>query len=115
MKKKKISKEKTKKITNSAAEEDDDEDRFMPKKENPKSKTPVLDSFGRDLTRAAEEKKLDPIVGREHEVERVCQILSRRKKNSAILIGEAGCVTENIEITIRKISDEGSHLIIEIN
>lgn len=55
-----------------------------------KSKTPVLDNFGRDLTRAAEDGKLDPIVGREKEIERVSQILSRRKKNNPILIGEPG-------------------------
>jgi len=55
-----------------------------------KSKTPVLDNFGRDLTKAAEEGKLDPIVGRSKEIERVSQILSRRKKNNPILIGEPG-------------------------
>ena len=55
-----------------------------------KSKTPVLDNFGRDLTALAEENKLDPIVGREKEIERVSQILSRRKKNNPILIGEPG-------------------------
>jgi ATP-dependent Clp protease ATP-binding subunit ClpC len=55
-----------------------------------KSKTPVLDNFGRDLTKMAEEGKLDPIVGREKEIERVSQILSRRKKNNPILIGEPG-------------------------
>ena len=55
-----------------------------------KSKTPVLDNFGRDLTKAAEDGKLDPIVGREKEIERVSQILSRRKKNNPILIGEPG-------------------------
>lgn len=55
-----------------------------------KSRTPVLDNFGRDLTKAAEEGKLDPIVGREKEIERVAQILSRRKKNNPILIGEPG-------------------------
>ncbi|TXC82128.1 ATP-dependent Clp protease ATP-binding subunit [Luteibaculum oceani] len=55
-----------------------------------KSKTPVLDNFGRDLTKIAEEGKLDPIVGREKEIERVSQILSRRKKNNPILIGEPG-------------------------
>ncbi len=52
--------------------------------------TPVLDNFGRDLTRLAEDNKLDPIVGREKEIERVAQILSRRKKNNPILIGEPG-------------------------
>ncbi len=57
---------------------------------DPKSKTPVLDNFGRDLTKQAEDGKLDPIVGREKEIERVSQILSRRKKNNPILIGEPG-------------------------
>lgn len=55
-----------------------------------KSKTPVLDTFGRDITRAAEEDRLDPIVGRERELERIAQILSRRKKNNPVLIGEPG-------------------------
>ena len=55
-----------------------------------KSKTPVLDNFGRDLTRLAEEDKLDPVVGREAEIERVAQVLSRRKKNNPVLIGEPG-------------------------
>jgi len=55
-----------------------------------KSRTPVLDNFGRDLTKMAEVGKLDPIVGREKEIERVAQILSRRKKNNPILIGEPG-------------------------
>jgi ATP-dependent Clp protease ATP-binding subunit ClpC len=55
-----------------------------------KSKTPVLDNFGRDLTKYAEDGKLDPIVGREKEIERVSQILSRRKKNNPILLGEPG-------------------------
>ena len=52
--------------------------------------TPILDNFGTDLTRAAEEGKLDPVVGREKEIERVAQILSRRKKNNPVLIGEPG-------------------------
>ncbi|SEA63279.1 ATP-dependent Clp protease ATP-binding subunit [Bizionia paragorgiae] len=59
-------------------------------KGNKKSKTPVLDNFGRDLTAMAEEGKLDPVVGREKEIERVSQILSRRKKNNPLLIGEPG-------------------------
>lgn len=61
-----------------------------PQKGNKKSKTPVLDNFGRDLTKFAEENKLDPVVGREKEIERVSQILSRRKKNNPLLIGEPG-------------------------
>lgn len=60
------------------------------KKGADKSRTPVLDNFGRDLTKLAEDNKLDPIVGREKEIERVAQILSRRKKNNPILIGEPG-------------------------
>jgi ATP-dependent Clp protease ATP-binding subunit ClpC len=55
-----------------------------------KSKTPVLDNFGRDLTSMAEEGKLDPIIGRDKEIERVAQVLSRRKKNNPVLIGEPG-------------------------
>ncbi|MEM6263758.1 MAG: ATP-dependent Clp protease ATP-binding subunit [Bacteroidota bacterium] len=78
---------------------------------NPKkSKTPVLDNFGRDLTKAAEENKLDPIVGREKEIERVAQILSRRKKNNPVLIGEPGvgktAIAEGLALRIiqRKVS-----------
>ncbi len=62
-----------------------------PKKSSaPKSDTPVLDNFGIDITKLAEENSLDPIVGREREIERLAQILSRRKKNNPILIGEPG-------------------------
>lgn len=60
------------------------------KKVNKKSKTPVLDNFGRDLTKMAEDDKLDPVVGRAEEIQRVSQILSRRKKNNPLLIGEPG-------------------------
>ena len=79
-------------------------------KGNAKSKTPVLDNFGRDLTRMGEEGKLDPIVGREKEIERVCQILSRRKKNNPVLIGEPGvgktAIVEGLALRIiqRKVS-----------
>jgi len=77
---------------------------------DPKSKTPVLDNFGRDLTKMAEAGKLDPIVGREKEIERVSQILSRRKKNNPILIGEPGvgksAIAEGLALRIvqRKVS-----------
>jgi len=54
------------------------------------SKTPVLDNFARDLIKHAEEGKLDPVVGREREINRIAQILSRRKKNNPIIIGEPG-------------------------
>ncbi len=68
---------------------DDEEGRSF-RKGNTKSRTPVLDNFGRDVTKLAEEGRLDPIIGRETEIERVSQILSRRKKNNPILIGEPG-------------------------
>ncbi|MBX3240596.1 MAG: ATP-dependent Clp protease ATP-binding subunit [Chitinophagaceae bacterium] len=77
---------------------------------NSKSKTPVLDNFGRDITRLAEMGTLDPIVGREEEIERVSQILSRRKKNNPILIGEPGvgktAIVEGLALRIvqRKVS-----------
>ena len=94
---------------------DDDFEDVKPKEptnksSNSKSKTPVLDNFGRDLTRAAEEKRLDPIVGREKELERVAQILSRRKKNNPVLIGEPGvgksAIAEGLALRIvqRKVS-----------
>ncbi|RKD13687.1 Clp protease ClpC [Pelobium manganitolerans] len=100
--------------SNAAAEGDEyrDEDAFTaPKKVSDiKSKTPVLDNFGRDLTKMAEDGKLDPIVGREKEIERVSQILSRRKKNNPILIGEPGvgksAIAEGLALRIvqRKVS-----------
>ena len=74
------------------------------------SRTPVLDNFGRDLTRIAEDGKLDPVVGREKEIERVSQILSRRKKNNPLLIGEPGvgksAIAEGLALRIiqRKVS-----------
>ena len=102
------------KIPESANENDDDKDDSFSssskKASDSKSKTPVLDNFGRDLTRMAEDDKLDPIVGREKEIERVSQILSRRKKNNPLLIGEPGvgksAIAEGlaIRITQRKVS-----------
>ncbi|MAW84219.1 MAG: Clp protease ClpC [Crocinitomicaceae bacterium] len=102
------------KIPESANENDDDKDDSFTssskKASDSKSKTPVLDNFGRDLTRMAEDDKLDPIVGREKEIERVSQILSRRKKNNPLLIGEPGvgksAIAEGlaIRITQRKVS-----------
>jgi ATP-dependent Clp protease ATP-binding subunit ClpC len=74
-------------------EDDSKENPFIPTSESKtskKSKTPVLDNFGRDITVLAEQEKLDPVVGRDKEIERVSQILSRRKKNNPLLIGEPG-------------------------
>ncbi len=96
--------------------DDDDDDIFEHKGQesksasSKKSSTPVLDNFGRDLTKSASEGTLDPIVGREKEIERVSQILSRRKKNNPILIGEPGvgksAIAEGLALRIvnRKIS-----------
>jgi ATP-dependent Clp protease ATP-binding subunit ClpC len=112
------------KIENSAAgsgdEDDSEESSFgsgsggsgggQKKQGENKSKTPVLDNFGRDLTKMAEDGKLDPVVGREKEIERVSQILSRRKKNNPILIGEPGVgkssIAEGLALRIvqRKVS-----------
>ena len=109
------------KIENSATGGDEDESEESsfggasntgnPKKQGEsKSKTPVLDNFGRDLTKMAEDGKLDPVVGREKEIERVSQILSRRKKNNPILIGEPGVgkssIAEGLALRIvqRKVS-----------
>ncbi len=84
-------------IAETPSDDDFDEEKSNPFEQQPaksksqtKSKTPVLDNFGRDLTRLAEEDKLDPVVGRQKEIERVSQILSRRKKNNPMLIGEPG-------------------------
>ena len=74
-------------------EGEEKENPFIPtseSKSNKKTKTPVLDNFGRDVTLLAEQEKLDPVIGREKEIERVSQILSRRKKNNPLLIGEPG-------------------------
>ncbi len=86
--------------TNGPSDTDDDDDSSRPfgssgasagkDKGAEKSRTPVLDNFGRDLTKLADDNKLDPIIGREKEIERVAQVLSRRKKNNPILIGEPG-------------------------
>ena len=101
-------------------DDDDDEfdDPFPQKKEtfrtgnlgNKNSDTPIIDSFGTDLTKAAEENRLDPVVGREKEIERLAQILSRRKKNNPVLIGEPGvgksAIVEGLSLRIvqRKVS-----------
>jgi len=71
----------------------DDDDKMMSKKQkaNSDSSTPVLDNFSRDLNKLAEEGKLDPVIGRDREILRIAQILSRRKKNNPIIIGEPGC------------------------
>ncbi len=69
----------------------DDSEKSKNKNTDNKTKTPVLDNFSRDLIKLAEEGKLDPVVGREDEINRIAQILSRRKKNNPIILGEPGC------------------------
>lgn len=97
-------------------DETDDENRYINEQSKPSSagrttnETPVLDNFGTDMTKAAEEGRLDPVVGREMEIERLAQILSRRKKNNPVLIGEAGvgksAIVEGLalRITQKKVS-----------
>lgn len=109
-------------ITNSFLDDNETEenDSFSPNQEtksqkpgnksNSNSETPVLDKFGNDMTRAAEEGRLDPVIGRDTEIERLAQILSRRKKNNPVLIGEPGvgksAIVEGLAIRIieRKVS-----------
>lgn len=109
-------------ITNSFLDDNETEenDSFSPNQEtksqkpgnksNNNSETPVLDKFGNDMTRAAEEGRLDPVIGRDTEIERLAQILSRRKKNNPVLIGEPGvgksAIVEGLAIRIieRKVS-----------
>ena len=93
---------------NALDDDDEDEDQYSKqnkgKNQNTNSKTPILDSFSKDLTKMAQDGKLDPIIGREKEIERVSQILSRRKKNNPILIGEPGvgksAIAEGLAIKI---------------
>lgn len=98
-------------------DEDDDEEQFSSKKTSKQkasgskqSDTPALDTFGTDITKAAKENRLDPIVGREKEIERIAQILSRRKKNNPVLIGDPGvgksAIVEGLALRIiqRKVS-----------
>ncbi|MDR2010318.1 MAG: ATP-dependent Clp protease ATP-binding subunit [Bacteroidales bacterium] len=104
-------------------EDEDDEERPAPpfqreQRRNPgksKSDTPVLDSFGIDLTKAVEEGKLDPIFGRDTEIERISQILSRRKKNNPVLIGEPGVGKSAIVegLAARIVQKKVSHLLFD--
>ncbi|RZJ38105.1 MAG: ATP-dependent Clp protease ATP-binding subunit [Chryseobacterium sp.] len=98
---------------NSAYDDDDDKEEPYSQMKKPagnlgaqKSKTPTLDNFGRDLTSLARDGKLDPVIGREKEIERVSQILSRRKKNNPLLIGEPGvgksAIAEGLALRIQQ-------------
>lgn len=83
-------------------------------KGNSDSSTPVLDNFSKDLIKLAEQGKIDPVIGREQEINRIAQILSRRKKNNPIIVGEPGCVLGDTIIEIEKVSDINSHNIEEM-
>lgn len=85
----------------------------MASKTNKLSKTPVLDKHSRDLSKLAKEGLLDAVIGRDSEIKRVSQILSRRKKNNPILIGAPGCVLSKTKIIIKRISNDGNHNIID--
>ena len=90
-------------------------ERASPSGKERKSKTPALDSFGRDLTELAKQGKLDPVIGRSNEIERVTQILCRRQKNNPVLLGEAGvgktAIVEGFAqmVVIWGFSRDGSH------
>ncbi len=109
--KEQLLKEKTRMQSDFGEESDEEDDNGEEETYNPyrqsgplKSDTPVLDNFGIDITKAAEEGTLDPIVGRDREIERLAQILSRRKKNNPVLIGEPGvgksAIAEGLAIRI---------------
>ncbi len=110
-----MSRKKTKEIKATYYNDDEYDDDFSKNKNKPKdksSKTPVLDSFSKDITKLAEEGKIETIVGREREILRVSQILARKKKNNPILIGEPGCVDGTTLIQVRRVSETGNHNIV---
>jgi len=79
------------------------------------NKESILAQFSTDITELAKSDLLDPVIGREREIERVAQILSRRNKNNPVLIGEPGCVDSDTIINVQKISDDFSHENVEID
>lgn len=89
---------------NRAFSSDDDEGKNIEKMKKSKSMTPFLDGFGKDLTAMAAAGKLDPVIGREDEIDQTIQILNKRKKNNPILIGESGvgkCFCSDSLVTLR--------------
>jgi ATP-dependent Clp protease ATP-binding subunit ClpA len=79
------------------------------------NKESMLVQFSTEITKLAKEGLLDPVIGREKEIERIAQILSRRNKNNPVLVGEPGCVDGETIITIQKISDDTTHENVEID
>jgi len=109
---------KSKELNIMASHEDDGQEFNQSEPEKRKfnkvvTKTPILDNFSKDITNDVENGKIDPVIGRDEEIERVAQILSRRKKNNPVLIGEPGCVLGGTKIKVRKISDLTIHKIIK--
>lgn len=90
-------------------ESTDNDGRSSKNKNSSESSTPVLDNFSKDLIKLAEQGKIDPVIGRESEITRIAQILSRRKKNNPIIIGEPGCVLGDTFIEVEKVSEVSSH------
>lgn len=88
---------------------DFDEGSTSKSEKNTDGSTPVLDNFSKDLNKLAEQGKLDPVIGRENEINRIAQILSRRKKNNPVIIGDPGCVLGETFIEVEKISNENTH------
>ena len=85
----------------------DDEKRFDSRKNKGGKSTPMIDQFGEDLTKMAMEGKLDPIIGRDKEIHRICQVLSRRKKNNPIILGDPGVgKTALVEAIAQRIVDK---------
>lgn len=82
--------------------------------ENTKKESNLL-QFSTDITELAKQDLLDPVIGREREIERIAQILSRRNKNNPVLIGEPGCVDGETIINVKKVSDDISHGNVEID
>ena len=107
---KKIMKEIREDFKNSAFEGDEQEDMYRkkPKVSETKSKTPVLDNFCRDISKAVEKGEIDPVVGRQAEIKRVSQILSRRKKNNPVLIGEPGVGKTSIVEGLAQLIKDGN-------
>lgn len=105
-------------ITNSIEpieNEDDNKSGQMKNKpnSNKSNETPILDNFSIDVTKRASEGKIDPVIGRDDSIQRVAQILARKKKNNPIIIGDPGCVLGDTKIKVKKISDISIHNFIE--
>jgi ATP-dependent Clp protease ATP-binding subunit ClpC len=97
--------------------ENEDENKSRERNNKPKSsksnETPILDNFSTDVTKRASEGKIDPVIGRDESIQRVAQILARKKKNNPVIIGDPGCVLGDTKIKVKKISDISIHNFIE--